>query len=379
MLDNEIIGNMINSLPDGMSEKVSKAWDDLCLIVENDNLVANPMDILIPGLPTILRYRGSYLVSPGEEYIDSSQESVVNNTGYYLLIINARQGGGNDECFCSNDDDSHDDFCLFENNQELRQHPSYIEDFYDSYDPTYITFIFENNIDQETINKSHAALKANAEYSYAQETHTMVTNNIVPIWYILDPNKALYNKLTGSINRYNLEKDRIKNIDKDQLFSTQEFIDNLINNDTIDIDFMIPKKYLKGSYFPQSRIKKDMEDYIKAENEMKFLKDCFEEANNLPDGNLKTFLLSSENGSLLRKMEHSQYSFDSCSSILSKTIDRTKKDIKIIADRVKKDTKLINNCEKNREKIESYRKELWEQGYDKKYPMPPQPYDFFAF
>jgi hypothetical protein len=97
-------------------------------------LLSPPLTVYRPrGMPTLL-----------------TAEEVEGELGFTLpveveqvLAISTRQGGGNRECYCETPDESHEDGCLALNNEELQAHPQYLHDEDDEWDRTYATFYFK--------------------------------------------------------------------------------------------------------------------------------------------------------------------------------------------------------------------------------------------
>ena len=112
-----------------------KTWSEG---LESPQTPPDPRSLFTPELPYAIRGRGESLADANELNEEFYSEF---EPGWYYTI-HARQGGGNDECWCETDDDeTHEDHCLWQNNQELRAHPAHIYDEYGD-DSTYITHVF---------------------------------------------------------------------------------------------------------------------------------------------------------------------------------------------------------------------------------------------
>lgn len=368
------VDTMIDSLPIGMKEKVVEKWENMCTIVNNGAIV--PENTLIPNFPHVIRGRGNYLVAPGEEYTNGSDEDVINDTGYYLFMVRARQGGGNDECYCEHENNEHENMCLYANNETLRNHPHYVKDFYDSFDSTYITFVFENNIDEKMVDDYKNALKNSDDYENAFYTYNRVVNNDVPIWYILNPDEKLYDDLMLAYYHYTVREKQVESIDKNVLDATKSFLDNIVIHRTLDTDFIIPKKYVLGSTATYDRIKNNFDNFIDAQNT---LINVLSEINNLPYKDIKEFLFSNDRNSLVEKLNQSEYQFNHAFNRVKKMITRSNNTTKSIMDLVSEDYETIRNHENAIKDVKSYSQKLWEQGWNFTYSVPSKPEKFFPF
>lgn len=374
MSTNIDVNTMINLLPSSMKEKVVEKWENMCTIVNNGAIV--PENTLIPNFPHVIRDRGHYLVAPGEKYTNGSDEDTINDTGYYLFMVRARQGGGNDECYCEHENNEHENMCLYANNETLRNHPHYVKDFYDSFDSTYITFVFENNIDEKMVDDYKNALKNSDDYENNLYTYNRVMNNDVPVWYILNPDEKLYEDLMLTYCHYTVRKKQVESIDKNDLDDTKSFLDNIVNHRTLDTDFIIPKKYVLGSTATYDRIKNNFDNFIDAQN---ILINVLSEINNLPYNDIKEFLFSDDRNTLIEKLNQSEYQFNHAFTRVKKMITRSNNNTKSIMDLVNDDYTIISEYEDTVRTMQSYSQKLWEQGWDFTHPLPYKPEKFFPF
>ena len=147
--NNEDIADKVASIDSLLLEKKFNALEE----VANKPMVksAELEDVALEGFPGVIRPRGTTIVAPGESA--DVNDYHVNTGDTCWLAIYARQGGGNDECYCDNLDnlELHEDGCLYENNEQIRLAPGHVDDFYDSFDSTYITFLFDTGLNKEEL------------------------------------------------------------------------------------------------------------------------------------------------------------------------------------------------------------------------------------
>ena len=182
--NDENIANKVASIDSLLLEKKLNALEEIANkeVVESAELE----DIALEGFPGVLRPRGTTIVAPGESA--DANDYHVNTGSTCWLAIYARQGGGNDECYCDNLDnlELHEDGCLYENNEQIRLAPGHVDDFYDSFDSTYITFLFDTGLNKEELD----ALEANMytmqtqrrEVLEARKMLELIKKGSLPVW-----------------------------------------------------------------------------------------------------------------------------------------------------------------------------------------------------
>lgn len=150
------IAQNLPSLTDGRS--FAQAWTDRFQDLadfrkKNGNvsprtLIPTP-DSLLDEPVVAIRERGQSLLTK-DQYIADGGNNPEGITGDYVVSVHTRQGGGNRECYCD-DYESHEDYCLSENNDGMTKHPNYLSDADDDYDSTYATFYFDAGITQDQV------------------------------------------------------------------------------------------------------------------------------------------------------------------------------------------------------------------------------------
>ena len=234
--NDENIANKVASIDSLLLEKKLNALEEIANkeVVESAELE----DIALEGFPGVIRPRGTTIVAPGES-ADANDYHVNTGTTCWLAIY-ARQGGGNDECYCDNLDDwdSHEDGCLYENNEQIRLAPGHVDDFYDSFDSTYITFLFDTGLSKEELD----ALEANMytmqtqrrEVLEARKMLELIKNGSLPVWALesTEQSSSLARKvnrvesLEGSLGLYaNFDEDAIE----ESIANAENFIAYIAN------------------------------------------------------------------------------------------------------------------------------------------------------
>ena len=179
--NNEDIANKVAALDTLLLEKKLNALEEIANkpVVESAELE----DVALEGFPGVLRPRGTTIIAPGESA--DANDYHVNTGDSCWLAIYARQGGGNDECYCD-DYDVHEDGCLYENNEQIRLAPGHVDDFYDSFDSTYITFLFDTGLNKEELDaleKDVCNMQTELrEVLEARKMLDLIKNGSLPVW-----------------------------------------------------------------------------------------------------------------------------------------------------------------------------------------------------
>lgn len=218
--NDENIANKVASIDSLLLEKKLNALEEIANkeVVESAELE----DIALEGFPGVLRPRGTTIVAPGESA--DANDYHVNTGSTCWLAIYARQGGGNDECYCDSDDYTvHEDGCLYENNEQIRLAPGHVDDFYDSFDPTYITFLFDTGLNKEELDaleKDVCNMQTELrEVLEARKMLELIKNGSLPVWALesTEQSSSLARKvnrvesLEGSLGLYaNFDEDAIE-------------------------------------------------------------------------------------------------------------------------------------------------------------------------
>ena len=219
--NNEGIANKVASIDSLLLEKKFNALEEVANkpVVESAELE----DVALEGFPGVIRPRGTTIVAPGESA--DANDYHVNNGDTCWLAIYARQGGGNDECYCDNLDnlELHEDGCLYENNEQIRLAPGHVDDFYDSFDSTYITFLFDTGLNKEELDaleKDVCNMQTELrEVLEARKMLELIKNGSLPVWALdsTEQSSSLARKasraesLEGSLRLYaNFDEDAIE-------------------------------------------------------------------------------------------------------------------------------------------------------------------------
>lgn len=150
------IAQNLPALSDGRS--FAQAWTDRFQDLadfkkKNGNVSPRTLipapDSLLDEPVVAIRERGQSLLTK-DQYIADGGNNPEGITGDYVVSVHTRQGGGNRECYCD-DYESHEDYCLSENNDGMTKHPNYLSDADDDYDSTYATFYFDAGITQDQV------------------------------------------------------------------------------------------------------------------------------------------------------------------------------------------------------------------------------------
>lgn len=233
--NNEDIANKVAAVDTLLLEKKFNALEE----VANKPMVesAELEDVALEGFPGVLRPRGTTIVAPGESA--DANDFHVNNGDTCWLAIYARQGGGNDECYCDSDDYTvHEDGCLYENNEQIRLAPGHVDDFYDSFDSTYITFLFDTGLNKEELDaleKDVCNMQTELrEVTEARKMLELIKNGSLPVWALesTEQSSSLARKvnrvesLEGSLGLYaNFDEDAIE----ESIANAENFIAYIAN------------------------------------------------------------------------------------------------------------------------------------------------------
>lgn len=216
--NNEDIANKVAAVDTLLLEKKFNALEEVANkpVVESAELE----DVALEGFPGVIRPRGTTIVAPGESA--DANDYHVNTGDSCWLAIYARQGGGNDECYCD-DDTWHEDGCLYENNERIRYSSGYIADFYDSFDSTYITFLFDTGLNKEELDaleKDVCNMQTELrEVTEARKMLDLIKKGSLPVWALdsTEQSSSLARKvdriksLEGSLRLYaNFDEDAIE-------------------------------------------------------------------------------------------------------------------------------------------------------------------------
>ena len=216
--NNEDIANKVAALDTLLLEKKLNALEEIANkpVVESAELE----DVALEGFPGVLRPRGTTIIAPGESA--DANDYHVNTGDSCWLAIYARQGGGNDECYCD-DYDVHEDGCLYENNEQIRLAPGHVDDFYDSFDSTYITFLFDTGLNKEELDaleKDVCNMQTELrEVLEARKMLELIKKGYLPVWALesTEQSSSLARKvnrvesLEGSLGLYaNFDEDAIE-------------------------------------------------------------------------------------------------------------------------------------------------------------------------
>ena len=182
--NDENIADKVASIDSLLLEKKFNALEETANkpVVESAELE----DIALEGFPGVIRPRGTTIVAPGESA--DVNDYHVNTGDTCWLAIYARQGGGNDECYCDNLDnlELHEDGCLYENNERIRYAPGHVADFYDAFDSTYITFLFDTGLNKEELDaleKDVCNMQTELrEVLEARKMLELIKNGSLPVW-----------------------------------------------------------------------------------------------------------------------------------------------------------------------------------------------------
>ena len=182
--NNENIADKVAALDTLLLEKKLNALEEIANrpMVESAELE----DVALEGFPGVIRPRGTTIVAPGESA--DANDYHVNTGDTCWLAIYARQGGGNDECYCDNSDDwdVHEDGCLYENNEQIRLAPGHVDDFYDAFDSTYITFLFDTGLNKEELDALEKDVcnmqTQRREVLEARKMLDLIKKGFLPVW-----------------------------------------------------------------------------------------------------------------------------------------------------------------------------------------------------
>lgn len=226
--NNEDIADKVADVDTLLLEKKFNALEEIAnkTIVESAELE----DVALEDFPGVLRPRGTTIVAPGESA--DVNDYHVNTGDTCWLAIYARQGGGNDECYCD-DLEWHEDGCLYLNNEEIRASSGYIDDFYDAFDCTYITFLFDTGLKKEELDaletNMYSMQSQRREVIEARKMLDLIKKGSLPVWALesTEQSSSLARKvnrvesLEGSLGLY-------ANFDEDEIEKTIANVENFI-------------------------------------------------------------------------------------------------------------------------------------------------------
>ena len=245
----------------------------------------HPEAFLSPPIYAI-RDRGTFFVNEH----DNDDELVTVPEGEYLIAIHARQGAGNRECYCD-DDSNHDGGCLSENNDAMADHPQYFQDHDNEYDATYSTFYFRAGTTKADIEKYDEQRTLKSKANHISVLKGSITSGQVTPWSILVTDHA-------SIDAYSGAKSKLAGLAKSIASSKANVITADAGLDAIAKGSKLTEAesdqvaFAAGySRYQVKSFTTDLQGLRTNETNLLQAKARFTQAEALPDGELKDYLL----------------------------------------------------------------------------------------
>lgn len=266
-----------------IAEKIAKDDEFLAAIDSGaiETKYAHIEQFLSPPIYAI-RGRSTYFTKDDEIDIDLAPEE-------YLIAIHSRQGGGNRECWCD-DYDSHEPGCLSVNNDEMESHPQYCYDEDDMYDSTYATHYFRGNFSEEDIERNREQDKLLNRARSIKDYRRRIADGAPP-WGVLTPDNSSSNSYALNKQQVEYKKRNLGDALVNEAFAVKG-IDAIKNDVNIsDADAIEIAKRAGYSRWDQKRFSEQLKNYHRIKNNRVTSEKIHAEAEDLPDGDLKTYLI----------------------------------------------------------------------------------------
>jgi len=238
----------------------------------------------------------SAIRSRGESFEESTEDIDYEiGADEYLISLHSRQGGGNDECYCDTDDEDYDTSighipgCLSYNNELMEEHPQYVGRYTDDFDSTYITHYFSGGFTKNDVEKHNEQRQLHARALRAKELLRTINEGQLPPWSVLaEKNSGVYR--AGSTQLADAEKRRKEVSD---WITAAEQIQNKLNTEEpfTPEEAKNAEAFSKRGYNSYSTLVSSHNDVVEAKAELAKQERMHAEAESLPDGDLKTYLL----------------------------------------------------------------------------------------
>lgn len=355
-------------------------------------------DALLGGeAPVAMRDRGSQFITVPEEGEDNPMDlpdSITEDPslqGKVIYEVHTRQGGGNRECYCDdpNGDGLHEDHCIALDNEILQDHPLYITDEDDDLDTTYATFYYRTEGTEEQFRQHRKNEEKAGRFNSLSRDLKLVRENKLAPWTALADKSSKPQYSPGSLSAAGEQLQKSKQ-DKDKL---TEYISKVDSGDVVEGDIQgVPTP----RNFSESRVLENVRSFQDAKEKFEKIDGAYSEAEQLPEGHLKEYLLGDrgtgsynttekqgrrkvtvrktyQRGSLLGKeLESEKKRLESASNHLrtSPWMDDIRKQ------ETRKKEEIVSGVARYKE-LDENRKASWAHGWpDDSKPMPPIPMNY---
>lgn len=289
---------------------------------EQKKLADKVIDLL--ALPVRPRGGRVTLLHPTEELLEDSNLSSVDlykDGVSAVLEVYSRQGGGNDECYCEGDYGVHDVGCLSESNEEMRAHPDYIYDEYDSFDSTYVSMYFK--ITEEQAKSFEAIREAESVVESRKSVIQNVENLEVTPWVALgsDEDNREFVEVSKKIERLDHRRQEVERLvaTGDALHAIEKFRDDLeagkrnpdfdsLSRAVAEVDRSVEQHGRSYVSLDPQDSHKDIAEY---RGKLERVESMVAEAEKLPQGSdLREHLIGSQRSALSLELESAKRGYD---------------------------------------------------------------------
>lgn len=247
---------------------------------------ASPEEFLSPPIYAV-RNKGTWFTKG-----DGEEEYFELNDGEYAIGIFSRQGGGNRECHCD-DGHNHEAGCLYLSNYEMENHPQYFTDQDDSGDYTYATHYFRGGFTEKDVEKSASQQALQNRATRIKIIRDQILSGETPVWSVLaDNNDALQ---TYRMSKQQLEsRTRYDNIPaaRAKVAIADKGIYAIVNGFELTEDEATNVAVAAGySQYQLKNLANEMQNHRDKKEDLRKSKSRIAEAEQLPEGDLKEYLL----------------------------------------------------------------------------------------
>jgi len=380
MLEKYNVSPYINVLSDNERTELLSKLDTFIKVSEGD-LVLNYDNTRYSSLIEVDGKTVSPIRDRGVEIEKRGEDNV--------LCYVTRQGGGNRECYCDNGiDNAHEPGCLAMNNEEMEEHPLFLYSEDDDFDTTYASFYFKINKSQKEIDDFVENLKNIDSWERQKALVESLQEEKITPWGVLKSDNPAFReylnlKLTRTKDIESLEIARKKDIEYSSILSKFESGTPLEDEEK---DFL-----RKNRAMYENLIRTINDDLLKvsdAYKEVEKVKTSISQAEKLPDGELKEYLLGDRPSlthqvtvgkgrykkletRIIKRENRLTEELQRQENILKSVINSLSYRIKDIEKRKEEDANQMLRLEERVSGFEKAREDAWNFGWDKDTEVPP--------
>jgi hypothetical protein len=283
-------------LPSNVETKLAKKLNEdyeLTKAVETgaiETKYANPEEFLTPPIYS-LRSRGTWFLSNKSNDDQYSTEDLPD--GEYVIAIHSRQGGGNRECFCEDyGDTGHEDGCLAGNNEELESHPQYVADYDDDSDYTYATHYFRGGFTKADVERHEEQNAVDIRARAARDRLTNLASGSVPPWSVLTDDQSPLRDYANAKQQITREATIAAEAKKTVAVADLGIEAFTKDRQLDDAEAAAVARALGRPYaYAGKSLKEEVDKLAEAKKARKAVEASIAQAQALPEGELKTYLL----------------------------------------------------------------------------------------